>query len=431
MEKSINKSVFVVPAVYIVLGLVMVIFPETTMKTFCFSLGAIAAVMGIINLVTYFSRDAVDFVYRYDFVNGVLLIMLGLLFIVKMEMITELIPVLLGVLILANGIMKLQHAIDLKRIEFNGWLYVLVFSLLCLSVGAVCILRPAFIATTLIILMGISFLFCGLTDFITLFFMSKKLKEYLAETSEEADKAEYEKTETEAEAAAYVTEYNSPEPGGAVSSYTEPKEAEPTNLSYTKPEETEPSYSSYTKPEETESLYSSYTGSEETSASYTESVETLTAYTESDTSEAVSEAEAGMETETEAETVPDYSANAKILEADIKEETNETKAEKKKFDIKSLFKKKNKKENTDTDVQSDVNMEQNYNTVSVENKETDNTDDPDKDNDSDSVEDPDIVTADSSDTDMNESEETGSNEDAAGKDGDPEDKESGSFIAIS
>ena len=107
MEKSINKSVFVVPAVYIVLGLVMVIFPETTMKTFCFSLGAIAAVMGIINLVTYFSRDAVDFVYRYDFVNGVLLIMLGLLFIVKMEMITELIPVLSRSLYAASRIISL------------------------------------------------------------------------------------------------------------------------------------------------------------------------------------------------------------------------------------------------------------------------------------------------------------------------------------
>ena len=131
MEKKINKSVFVIPAVYIVLGLVMVIFPETTEKTFCLSLGAIAAVLGIISLVTYFSRDFEDSVYRYDFVNGVMLILLGLLFIVKMEMIIKLIPIMLGVMILANGIMKLQHAIDLKRIEFSGWLYVLVFSLLC------------------------------------------------------------------------------------------------------------------------------------------------------------------------------------------------------------------------------------------------------------------------------------------------------------
>ncbi|MBQ7586698.1 MAG: DUF308 domain-containing protein [Lachnospiraceae bacterium] len=179
MERRINKSVFVIPVVYIILGLVMVIFPQTTMKTFCLSLGAIAAVLGIVSLISYFSRDAVDFVYRYDFVNGVLLILLGLLFIVKMELITELIPVMLGVMVLANGIMKLQHTIDLKRIGFNGWLYVLVFSLLSLLVGAVCILQPDFIASILVILMGISFLFCGLTDFITLFFLSRRLKEFV------------------------------------------------------------------------------------------------------------------------------------------------------------------------------------------------------------------------------------------------------------
>ena len=179
MERRINKSVFVIPVVYIILGLVMVIFPQTTMKTFCLSLGAIAAVLGIVSLISYFSRDVVDFVYRYDFVNGVLLILLGLLFIVKMELITELIPVMLGVMVLANGIMKLQHTIDLKRIGFNGWLYVLVFSLLSLLVGAVCILQPDFIASILVILMGISFLFCGLTDFITLFFLSRRLKEFV------------------------------------------------------------------------------------------------------------------------------------------------------------------------------------------------------------------------------------------------------------
>ena len=179
MKNSINKSVFVIPVVYIILGLVMVIFPQTTMKTFCLSLGAIAAVLGIVSLISYFSRDAVDFVYRYDFVNGVLLILLGLLFIVKMELITELIPIMLGVMILANGVMKLQHAIDLKRIGFNGWLYVLVFSLLSLLVGVVCVLQPGFIAAILVILMGISFLFCGLTDFITLFFLSRRLKAFV------------------------------------------------------------------------------------------------------------------------------------------------------------------------------------------------------------------------------------------------------------
>lgn len=199
MEKKVNKSVFVVPAVYIVLGLVMVIFPETTEKTFCLALGAIAAFLGIISLVTYFSRDVEDSVYRYDFVNGVMLLLLGLFFIVKMEMVIKLIPIMLGVMILGNGIIKLQHAIDLKRIDFNGWLYVLVFSLLCLSVGAVCIFRPAFIADTLIILMGISFLFCGITDFITLFLMSRRIKEYSREKDEAAAEKENKKKDKKAD----------------------------------------------------------------------------------------------------------------------------------------------------------------------------------------------------------------------------------------
>ncbi|MCR5235142.1 MAG: DUF308 domain-containing protein [Lachnospiraceae bacterium] len=212
MGTKINKSVYVTSAIYVVLGLVMVIFPETTMKTFCLTLGAIAAVLGIINLVTYFTRNTViDSVYRYDFVTGVVLILAGLALIVKMDKVIELIPVLLGILILVNGIIKLQHAIDLKRIEFNGWLYVLVFSLLCLSIGAICVLQPAFIAKTLIIIMGISFIFCGATDFITLFLLAKKMKEYSSNTgnddiSEETVTENSKKEDSEKADEAFVAE---------------------------------------------------------------------------------------------------------------------------------------------------------------------------------------------------------------------------------
>ena len=190
MEAKINKSVYVTAAVYIVLGLVMVIYPETTMKTFCLALGTIFAVLGIINLVIYFTRDVMESVYRYDFVSGVMLILAGLMFIVKMDKIIELIPVILGVLVLFDGVIKLQHAIDLKRIDVGGWIYVFVFSLLCLSVGTVCILQPEFIASTIVIIMGISYLFCGITDFITIFLLRNRIKDHAAGSDSKKDKAE-------------------------------------------------------------------------------------------------------------------------------------------------------------------------------------------------------------------------------------------------
>lgn len=198
MEAKINKSAFVAAGIYIILGIVMIIWPETTMKTFCLVLGTIGVVLGMINLVSYFSRDVMDSVYKYDFAGGVIMILAGILFIVKMDEIIELIPMILGVLIIASGLIKLQHSIDLKRIEFNGWIYVLVFSLLCLSVGVVCVLQPEFIASTLVILLGISFLFCGITDLVTLVFLSKRMKEFTSGSGKET--AAENKTDNEKEA---------------------------------------------------------------------------------------------------------------------------------------------------------------------------------------------------------------------------------------
>lgn len=197
MTAKINKSAFVAAGIYVILGIVMIAFPETTMKTFCLVLGTIGVILGMINLVSYFSRDVMDSVYKYDFAGGIIMILAGIAFIVKMDKIIELIPMILGVLIIASGLIKLQHSIDLKRIDFNGWVYVLVFSLLCLSVGAVCVLQPDFIASTLVVILGISFLFCGITDLVTLIFLSKKMKETADGTDTEASLNIVEETEKE------------------------------------------------------------------------------------------------------------------------------------------------------------------------------------------------------------------------------------------
>ena len=138
MEAKINKSAFIAAGIYVILGFVMVFFPETTMKTFCLVLGTIGVVLGMVNLVSYFSRDVMDSVYKYDFAGGIIMILAGIAFIVKMDRIIELIPMILGVLIIASGLIKLQHSIDLKRIDFNGWIYAGVFAAVLIGGCGMC-----------------------------------------------------------------------------------------------------------------------------------------------------------------------------------------------------------------------------------------------------------------------------------------------------
>ncbi|MFT3984686.1 MAG: DUF308 domain-containing protein [Lachnospiraceae bacterium] len=178
MLKRMKLNTFLVSLLYVVLGVIMMLFPRSTMETLCYVFAGVLFLIGLVYTVSYFKRNVVESYYRYDLVYGLVTILCGFLIIIKVDLLINLIPIIMGILIFGNGIIKLQHAIDLKRVNFSGWFYVLIFSLLCITIGTVLIFQPAFIADTVTIIIGISFAFSGITDLITLLLISKKMKDY-------------------------------------------------------------------------------------------------------------------------------------------------------------------------------------------------------------------------------------------------------------
>lgn len=77
MLKEMKWNMLLSAALYMVLGLIMLIFPATTAHTICYLLAGIAIVIGLVNLVVYFTRSITHNYYRNDFVTGLMLMILG------------------------------------------------------------------------------------------------------------------------------------------------------------------------------------------------------------------------------------------------------------------------------------------------------------------------------------------------------------------
>ena len=121
MVKKMKMNTFLVSLLYVVLGVIMMFFPKTTMETICYIFAGVLILIGIVYTISYFRRNIVDSYYRYDLVYGLVTILCGVLIIVKVDLLINLIPIVMGILIFGNGIIKLQHAVDLKRVDFSGW----------------------------------------------------------------------------------------------------------------------------------------------------------------------------------------------------------------------------------------------------------------------------------------------------------------------
>lgn len=177
MENKVKKDVYVFAVSFIVMGLIMIFFPQFTLETICYLFAAVLAVLGIFNLIVYFTRDILKDVYRYDFVSGVMMILLAIVFVWRSQLVINLIPIVMGLVVFWNGVTKLQRSIDLGRTGYSGWIFVLIFALMSIAVGIVIIMQPDFIAQAVIIIIGISLVFGGVTDIITLVLLGKRVKE--------------------------------------------------------------------------------------------------------------------------------------------------------------------------------------------------------------------------------------------------------------
>ncbi|MBQ9333605.1 MAG: DUF308 domain-containing protein [Lachnospiraceae bacterium] len=140
-----NLVVILTALVFIALSAVVLFMPEAGFKPsyLCYVVGAAVIIVGIVQIVRYFVNDAYRNMNEYGFSIGTLLCILGICILLRAEVISAVIDLVLGVVVLLMGIVMLQHSLDLKRMSDAVWGLVIVISALVIACGVVLILKPS------------------------------------------------------------------------------------------------------------------------------------------------------------------------------------------------------------------------------------------------------------------------------------------------
>lgn len=177
--KEMKWDALLTGALYVVLGLVSLVIPETMEKTIGYLIGSVLIVAGAVSMISYLLRDAHQNYYHNDFYHGLIAIGAGIFVLVKVEIIIEMIPFLLGVMVVISGCSKLQDVIDMKRTEYGNWIVMLVFAAVNLLVGILLIVCPIESAHLLFRLLGLGLIFSGITDCVITIYFASKIRTYL------------------------------------------------------------------------------------------------------------------------------------------------------------------------------------------------------------------------------------------------------------
>lgn len=154
----------VMSLVFCAAGALIIAEPGVSASVISRALGAAMIVFGAVKLVGYFSRDLFRLAFQYDLGFGLLLIALGVLVLSRPTGVLDFIFIALGIAILADGLFKIQIAVDSKRFGISTWWLTLLLAIVTGSVGAVLVFRPWDSARLLTALLGVALLAEGILN---------------------------------------------------------------------------------------------------------------------------------------------------------------------------------------------------------------------------------------------------------------------------
>ena len=181
MLKELKWEAILTGVLYILLGIVALLIPETMQKTLGYLIGIVLIVAGAVSIICYLLRDARDNYYHNEFVFGLVGIVLGVAVLYKVEVIISLIPFILGILVLFSGCSKLQDAIDLKRLSYGSWVGMLVVAVINIILGVVLICNPFQAAILLFRVLGVGLILSGASDCFSTIYFARKFRRFKQE----------------------------------------------------------------------------------------------------------------------------------------------------------------------------------------------------------------------------------------------------------
>lgn len=158
----------------IVMGVILVAWPETTLDIICKAIAIILIVMGAAELVSYFWNKIT---YSLSGILGLVVLLIGIWIFVKPQSVLSLIPIVIGVILAVHGVQDLKVAFDTKRNGYSKWWSMLLMAIISLALGIICIVNAFGMVTLTMQIIGIALVYDGISDIWIVYKASKVAKE--------------------------------------------------------------------------------------------------------------------------------------------------------------------------------------------------------------------------------------------------------------
>ena len=123
--------------------------------------------VGLRNYTDLFTDARVGKSYLFTFkyaMLGLVVLAVGIWFLVQPKVVVSLIPIVIGLVLIFHSIRSIIEAVDARKYGYGGWSVGLIFSIISLIFGIICVTNAFDVMKTATVVVGIILIFNGVSN---------------------------------------------------------------------------------------------------------------------------------------------------------------------------------------------------------------------------------------------------------------------------
>ena len=159
--KKIKMDVIVSAVLCMLLGVVLIIWSAETVSIICMVLAGGLVVMGVVNLIGFFTNHGWN---TFSGMLGLILVLVGIWLYMRPEYIAMIIPIVIGVILAVHGLGDIKLGFETKANGYDKWWSVLLLGVISFALGIICIVNAFGVVSLAMKFIGAALIYDGVSD---------------------------------------------------------------------------------------------------------------------------------------------------------------------------------------------------------------------------------------------------------------------------
>ena len=162
--KKVKANALISAIFYTLLGGVLLAWPGTSIKVLTTALGFVLVLCGLGNILDFLLHRDGSLYSRLHLIAGIILAVIGLWLTTQPNLLTVVVPRIVGILICIHGAGDIRSAFVLQKNHSRRWAITLLLAAGTFALGALLVIKPFNALATMVRIIGLCLLFDGISD---------------------------------------------------------------------------------------------------------------------------------------------------------------------------------------------------------------------------------------------------------------------------